>query len=141
MMDESNDDDDKHDSPTLPVKEIEERNQITLEASTKNSLRRSTRNPSKNVISSSNFQDLVQKLKTNHDDVVVLQCRKYLPDPDTSSKIIDAMLTALESNKNCQALYIHVRDSNKHFFLYYNYDYHIQSLIQLILNELNKELY
>ena len=124
MMDESNDDDDKHDSPTLSVKEIEERNQITLEASTKNSVRRSTRNPAQSVLSHHKFKELVRKLKTNHDDVKVLKCKDYVFCPNSSSEIIDAMLKALESNTNCQVLFIQVRDQNKHVFFYYN-DYHI----------------
>ena len=90
-------------------KEEKEEIEATATATTKD-LRRSTRNPSQYVFSSSTFKNLVQKLETNHDDVVVLKCKEYVPDSNSSYEIIDAMLTALKSNKNCQALYLQVRD-------------------------------
>eukprot|EP00957_Ditylum_brightwellii_P014218 1071184-Ditylum_brightwellii.AAC.1 len=42
----------------------------------------------------------------NDDDMVVLKLKKYLNDPDTPCVVIDAALTALERNTNCEALYI-----------------------------------
>ena len=77
---------------------------------TTNNLRRSTRNPSQSVLSSPTFKSLEQKLKMNDPDVVVLKCKEYLTDSHSSPEIINAMLSALQSNTNCQGLYVQVRD-------------------------------
>jgi len=69
-------------------------------------VRRSTRQPSRSAITSLSVQTLVEKLKMNDPDCVVLKMKKYLPDPNTPSVILDTVLDALEVNTNCQALYI-----------------------------------
>eukprot|EP00979_Chaetoceros_neogracilis_P003800 scaffold664_cov238-Chaetoceros_neogracile.AAC.5 len=71
-----------------------------------NFVRRSTRQPSLSAITAPNVRAVVGKLQMNDPDMVVLKCKKYLPDSDTPSVIVDALLDALESNTNCQALYI-----------------------------------
>jgi hypothetical protein len=69
-------------------------------------VRRSTRQPSRSAMTSLPVQTLVEKLKMNDPDCIVLKMKKYLPDPNTPSVILDTVLDALEQNTNCQALYI-----------------------------------
>jgi len=76
------------------------------DASTQNWVRRSVRQPSRSVLHAKNVRTLVDKLHMNDDDMVVLKLKKYLNDPDTPCVVIDAALTALERNTNCEALYI-----------------------------------
>jgi len=71
-----------------------------------NWVRRSTRQPSRSAITSTNVRAITEKLAMNDPDMVVLKCKKYISDPDTPCVIIDAILDALERNSNCQALYI-----------------------------------
>jgi hypothetical protein len=73
-------------------------------------VRRSTRQPSRSSITSNHVQTLVEKLRMNDPDVVVLKMKQYLSDPNTPSVILDTVLDALEENTNCQALYIQVRN-------------------------------
>lgn len=69
-------------------------------------VRRSSRQPSKSLLSSSGVRDLLDKLKSNDSDMVVLKLKKYLNDPDIAPVVMNATLDALEENENCQALYI-----------------------------------
>lgn len=73
-----------------------------------NWVRRSSRQPSKSVLNSAGVRDLLDKLKSNDSDMVVLKMKKYINDPDVPPVIMDAALDALEENTNCQALYIQV---------------------------------
>jgi len=75
-------------------------------AASSNWVRRSTRQPSRSAISAKNVRMIVDLLRMNDSDMVVLKCKKYISDPDTPTVIIDAILDALETNTNCQALYI-----------------------------------
>jgi hypothetical protein len=72
-------------------------------------VRRSSRQPSKSILNSASVRDLLDKLKCNDSDMVVLKLKQYLNDPDIPSVIMDATFDALEENTNCQALYIQVR--------------------------------
>jgi hypothetical protein len=74
-----------------------------------NWVRRSSRQPSKSVLNSAGVRDLLDKLKCNDSDMVVLKMKKYLNDPDIPPVIMNAALDALEENSNCQALYIQVK--------------------------------
>lgn len=71
-----------------------------------NWVRRSTRQPSQSAITAPNVRAVVGKLEMNDPEMVVLKSKKYLPDSDTPSVIVDALLDALERNTNCQALYV-----------------------------------
>jgi len=71
-----------------------------------NWVRRSTRQPSRSAITAPNVRAVVGKLEMNDPEMVVLKSKKYLPDSDTPSVIVDALLDALERNANCQALYV-----------------------------------
>lgn len=71
-----------------------------------NFVRRSSRQPSKSLLKSAGVRDLVDKLKSNDSDMVVLKLKKYLNDPDSAPIIMNATLEAMEENSNCQALYI-----------------------------------
>lgn len=71
-----------------------------------NYVRRSTRQPSRSVLDSKYLRSLISKLENNEPDVVVLKMKKFLPDPDTKPIAVDAVLSAMEKNTNCEALYI-----------------------------------
>ncbi len=73
-----------------------------------NWVRRSVRQPSKHALNSPRVKDLIEKLKSNDPDMVVLKMKKYVNDPNTPCLVIDAVLAALEENTNCEALYIQV---------------------------------
>jgi hypothetical protein len=73
-----------------------------------NWVRRSCRLPSRSILDSSHVRGLIDKLRNNDSDMVVLKLKKYLSDSDTPTVIIDAALDALEENRNCEALYIQV---------------------------------
>jgi hypothetical protein len=72
-------------------------------------VRRSSRQPSKNLINSASVKDLLNRLPSNDSDMVVLKMKKYLSDSDVPPVVMNAALDALEENSNCQALYIQVR--------------------------------
>ena len=69
-------------------------------------VRRSSRQPSKSIVNSAGVKDLLDKLKCNDSDMVVLKMKKYLNDPDIAPVAMDAAFNAMEENTNCQALYI-----------------------------------
>ena len=73
-----------------------------------NWVRRSVRQPSKNALNSPLVKDLIERLKSNDQDMVVLKMKKYVNDPNAPSIVIDTILDALEENTNCEALYIQV---------------------------------
>mmetsp|Transcript_15637 Transcript_15637/g.25324 ORF Transcript_15637/g.25324 Transcript_15637/m.25324 type:complete len:193 (+) Transcript_15637:115-693(+) len=49
---------------------------------------------------------LLDKLRLNDPDVVVLKMKKYINDPAAPCAVLDEALNALEENSNCEALYI-----------------------------------
>merc|ERR1712176_114065 len=71
-----------------------------------NWVRRSSRQPCKSLLKSPGVRDLLDKLKSNDSDMVVLKLKKYLNNPDIAPVVMNATLDALEENTNCQALYI-----------------------------------
>jgi len=71
-----------------------------------NWVRRSARMPSRSALNSPKVKQLLDFLKTNHPDMVVLKMKKYVPDSATPQLVIDTVLDALEENTNCEALYI-----------------------------------
>lgn len=73
---------------------------------TRHWVRRSARQPCQSAVHTSSVKSLLKKINDNDSDMVVLKLKKYLSDPDTPCVVIDAMLDALGSNTNCQALYI-----------------------------------
>jgi hypothetical protein len=71
-------------------------------------VRRSVRQPSKSALNAPKVKELIEKLRSNDSDMVVLKMKKYCSDLDTPQIVIDAVLDALEENTNCEALYIQV---------------------------------
>lgn len=69
-------------------------------------VRRSARMPSASVLTTPKFKLLIENLKSNALDMVVLKMKKYVGDLDCPPVVIDAVLDALEENSNCQSLYI-----------------------------------
>jgi hypothetical protein len=96
---------------TLSIKEV---NAIMKEESNnpeppaEHWVRRSMRQPSRGALNAPLMKRLLDKLRGNDTDMVVLKMKKYLSDPDTPSMLIDAALDALEECTNCEALYIQV---------------------------------
>jgi len=74
-----------------------------------NWVRRSRRQPNMALLNSKPVRILVDKLKYNDTDMVVLKMKKYINDPNTPCAVMDAILNAMEENTNCEALYIQVR--------------------------------
>lgn len=68
-------------------------------------LRRSTRVPGSSALNTPCVVDLIHKIRTNDAAVEVLKLHNFI-GPDESTVVIDAVLEALMSNNNCQALYI-----------------------------------
>jgi hypothetical protein len=73
-----------------------------------NWVRRSVRQPSKDLLNAKPVKALVEKLKNSHPDMVVLKMKKFVNDPNAPQVVIDAVLDALEENTNCQTLYMQV---------------------------------
>jgi hypothetical protein len=71
-------------------------------------VRRSVRQPCKDLLNSKPVRALVDKLKNSDPDVVVLKMKKYVNDPNAPPVVLDAALDALEENINCEVLYIQV---------------------------------
>lgn len=71
-------------------------------------VRRSVRQPSKSALNAPKVKELLEKMRSNDSDMVVLKMKKYCSDLDTPQIVIDAALDALEENTNCEALYIQV---------------------------------
>lgn len=71
-------------------------------------VRRSVRQPCKSALNAPYVRALLDKLRSNDTDMVVLKLKKYLNDPNTPQIVMDATLDALEENTNCEALYIQV---------------------------------
>lgn len=71
-----------------------------------NWVRRSRRQPNKNLLNSKPVRALMDKLKYNDLDMRVLKMKKYINDPNAPCAVIDAILNAMEENTNCEALYI-----------------------------------
>ena len=74
-----------------------------------NWVRRSRRQPNKNLLNSKAVRILVDKLKNNDIYMRVLKMKKFINDPNTPCAVIDAILNAMEENTNCEVLYIQVR--------------------------------
>jgi len=83
----------------------EDRNSVSI-SSTSHWVRRSVRQPSRHVLKSPQVKNLLKRLRSNHEDMVVLKMKKYISDPAAPSIVIDVALEALEKNTNCEALYI-----------------------------------
>jgi hypothetical protein len=75
-----------------------------------NWVRRSVRRPCKSLLNSKPVRSLVRRLKASHREMVVLKMKKYINDPAAPHVVLDASLDALEENKNCEVLFIQVRD-------------------------------
>ena len=73
-------------------------------------VRRSMRQPSRSALESPQVKALLEKLRSNDTDMVVLKMKKYVNDPNAPQLVLDAVLDALEENTNCESLYIQVRN-------------------------------
>ena len=74
-------------------------------------VRRSVRQPSRSLLNATLTRTLLDKLRGNDTEMVVLKMKKYISDPDAPAMVIDAALDALEECTNCESLYIQVRFS------------------------------
>ena len=109
----------KENAPTeAEIRKILRDDSATFGESNCNWVRRSSRQPSKSVLNSAGVKDLLDKLKCNDSDMVVLKMKKYLNDPDIAPVIMNAALDAMEENTNCQALYIQVSSAVYMFCLH-----------------------
>lgn len=72
--------------------------------------RRSNRVPGASSVCSPPVLRLLDKIRSDSDDVNVLKLSHYI-GPGANSLVIDAVLEALLTNENCQALYVQNFDS------------------------------
>ena len=84
-------------------------------------VRRSSRQPCKAALQTPGVRALLDKLRRDDSDMVVLKMKKYVNDPDTPQVVIDAVLDALEENTNCEALYIQVSTTSLGLFVCYHF--------------------
>jgi hypothetical protein len=70
-----------------------------------NWVRRSGRACGSSGLSARQLKEVIDKIKTNHPEAVVLKLKDHL-GADTNSSVMEAVLRALAVNTNCQALYI-----------------------------------
>lgn len=68
-------------------------------------VRRSTRAPSQSLMDTREVKTILDKIRSNHQDTVVLKLKHYLR-ADITSAVLDEIIDALYSNKVCQALYV-----------------------------------
>lgn len=68
-------------------------------------VRRSVRASGQSELSSRQVGELLEVVKGNHKDGVVLKLKHWL-GPDTNTWVMDSVLAALMKNDNCEALYI-----------------------------------
>lgn len=78
-----------------------------------NWVRRSVRQPSRALLNSKPVKSLVEKLKSNDKDMVVLKMKKFINDQNAPQAVLDVALDALEENSNCEALYIQVSSKDE----------------------------
>lgn len=69
-------------------------------------VRRSVRLPSRSLLNAPLTKTLLDKLRGNDSEMVVLKMKKFISDPDTPAMVIEATLDALEDCTNCESLYI-----------------------------------
>lgn len=67
--------------------------------------RRSQRKPEDAFLERSEVKQLLQKIRENHPDTVVLKIKEHLPS-DVAAVVVDAIIETLRGNKVCQALYL-----------------------------------
>ena len=67
-------------------------------------VRRSHRDPSRAYLERTDLKTLLIKIRDNHDDTVILKLKDHLMS-DINSVVLDEIISALYSNKVCQALY------------------------------------
>ena len=68
-------------------------------------VRRSVRASGQTELSSRQVNDLLEVIRSNGKDAVVLKLKHWI-GPDSSTWVIDAVIQALMKNDNCEALYI-----------------------------------
>ena len=67
-------------------------------------VRRSVRNPTEGWLQKRDLSKLLEKIKANHEDTVVLKLKDHLHS-DISPGVFDLIVDALQVNTVCQALY------------------------------------
>lgn len=99
----------KEEARPLTAEQIKAIQEDCLASCSTSWVRRSVRQPSKSALNAPLVKSLLEKLRSNDSDMVVLKMKKYCSDSDTPQLVIDAVLDALEENQNCESLYIQVR--------------------------------
>ena len=68
-------------------------------------VRRSIRAPSQSLMETREVKTILDKIRSNHQDTIVLKLKDFLR-ADITSAVLDEIIDALYSNKVCQALYV-----------------------------------
>lgn len=67
-------------------------------------VRRSERNPEAAVLARADVQHLLEKIRTDHPDTVILKIKDHTV-ADINSLVLEEVIRALKSNTVCEALY------------------------------------
>mmetsp|Transcript_10598 Transcript_10598/g.15937 ORF Transcript_10598/g.15937 Transcript_10598/m.15937 type:complete len:477 (+) Transcript_10598:42-1472(+) len=68
-------------------------------------VRRSTRDPTLSLLERNDIKMLIEKIRSNQQDTVILKVKDHII-ADINSAVIEAIILALSKNKVCQALYV-----------------------------------
>jgi hypothetical protein len=68
-------------------------------------VRRSQRDPRVSCLRRPDVKELVQKIRTNHRDTIVLKLKNHVTS-DINSLVLDDVIASLHKNRVCQALYV-----------------------------------
>jgi hypothetical protein len=91
---------------TIPNGESKNDSVCTLDNSNPSSslCRRSIRNPHETLLEKADVKSLLNKIKTNHPDTVVLKIKDHM-NADINSTVLEEIISSLYKNRICQALY------------------------------------
>ena len=70
-----------------------------------NFVRRSERNPSNSLLERKDVQILLEKIRNDHEETIILKIKDHIL-ADLTSGVVDELISALYDNNVCQALYV-----------------------------------
>jgi hypothetical protein len=78
---------------------------LSADEDNKEMRRKSLRDPNVAMLNRSDVKQLLEKIRSNHDDTVVLKIKEHLL-ADITACVLDEIIESLKCNKVCQALYL-----------------------------------
>lgn len=83
------------------VEKTEEAERIAKEKAKLNDVRRSIRDPSLTLLEKTDFKNLIEKIKINSTETVILKVKNHILS-DINSAVIDTIFDTLMKNNVCQ---------------------------------------